>query len=240
MTSRMARTGQQGPMNKAMRLCYGSVIMRENNEFKIACLPLRMPTVKPQQPQPLPILSSIVIAIETFTEACGKVLAWLSLLMMVLLSLVVLLRYGFNIGAVALQESVTYLHATIFMLGAAYALKHGAHVRVDIFYRQFSPRAKAWVDSLGGIVFLLPICVYIFVFSWDFVLQSWQIREVSTESGGIPAVFLLKTLIPLMAINLGLQCLAEIIRSALILIDPAFENQKIDEVENNTSNGNHV
>lgn len=160
----------------------------------------------------------IINGIDCFTDSCGRLLGWLSLIMMVLLCAVVILRYGFDLGTIALQESVTYLHGTIFMLGAAHTLKHGGHVRVDIFYRNFSPKAQAWVNSLGGIIFLLPLCAYIFIISWDYVVQSWQIREVSTEPGGIPAVFLLKTLIPLLAISLGLQTIAEILRSALVLI----------------------
>lgn len=159
--------------------------------------------------------------IDQLSELTGRILAWLSLLMMVMLCLVVLLRYGFEVGSIGLQEGVTYLHASIFMLGAAYTLKQDAHVRVDILYRNFSPRSKAWVNSLGGIIFLLPLCIYIFFISWDFVVQSWQIREVSTEPGGIPAVFLLKTLIPVMAINLGLQAVAEILRSAMVLMETA-------------------
>ena len=159
--------------------------------------------------------------IDQLSELTGRILGWSSLLMMIMLCLVVLLRYGFEVGFIGLQEGVTYLHASIFMLGAAYTLKQDAHVRVDILYRNFSPRGKAWVNSLGGIIFLLPLCIYIFFISWDFVIQSWQIREVSTEPGGIPAVFLLKTLIPVMAINLGLQAVAEILRSAMVLMETA-------------------
>lgn len=163
--------------------------------------------------------STVIQSIDKFSEFSGRLLGWLSLAMMVLLSLVVLLRYGFGIGATAMQESVTYLHGTVFMLGAAYTLKHDGHVRVDIFYRNFSARTKAWVNSLGTIIFLLPLCAYIFFISWEFVLQSWHIGEVSTEPGGIPAVFLLKSLIPLMAINLSLQAIAELFRNALLLTD---------------------
>lgn len=170
---------------------------------------------------PVTALQSSIDAITGFT---GRVLAWLTLLMMLILCLVVVLRYGFGVGSVALQEAVTYLHGTVFMLGAAYTLRRNGHVRVDIFYRRFSPRAQAWINALGGIVFLLPLCVYIFVVSCEFVAQSWSIREISSEPGGIPAVFLLKTLIPLMAVNLGLQALAEILRSAQVLIDTREAN----------------
>ena len=117
------------------------------------------------------------------------------------------------------QEGVTYMHACLFMLGAAYALKSGAHVRVDIFYRNFSPRTRAWVNSVGGIVFLMPLCAFIFFSSWNYVSESWIVRETSPEPGGIPAVFLLKSVIPLMALNLFLQGLAEILRNALVLVE---------------------
>lgn len=165
------------------------------------------------------VLHNTIYYIDAFTERCGRMLAWLILIMALLTSLVVISRYGFNTGSILAQESVTYLHGCVFMLGAAYALKHGAHVRVDIFYRNFSPRAKAWVNSLGGIVFLLPLCLFIVASSWDFVSESWAVGEISAEPGGIPAIYLLKTLIPLMAINLMLQGLAEILRSTLTLVE---------------------
>lgn len=134
---------------------------------------------------------------------------------------VVVLRYGFSTGAIALQESVTYLHGSLFMLGAAYALRRGAHVRVDIFYRDFSPRNKAWVDALGGIVFLLPLCALIFSVSLGYVADAWRIREASPEPGGIPYLYLLKTLLPLMAINLALAGCVDIARNAAVLVREA-------------------
>ena len=160
----------------------------------------------------------LVHYIDTFTDFSGRLLAWLALAMAIATTAVVLLRYGFNIGSIATQEAVIYMHGTLFMLGAGYALKADAHVRVDIFYRDLKPRARAWVNSLGGIVFLLPLCLFIFGISFNYVAESWAIRESSPEPGGIPAVFLLKTLLPLMALNLLLQGIAEILRNALILI----------------------
>jgi len=164
------------------------------------------------------ILEHTVKILEAFTENTGRLIAWLTPIMMLLLCAVVILRYGFDIGITALQESVTYLHGVVFMLGIAYTLKHDGHVRVDIFYRRFPTQTKAWINSLGGIIFLLPICVYVMVVSWDFVSQSWQIGEVSPEPGGIPAVFVLKSLIPLMALLLALQGIAEVLKSALVLV----------------------
>jgi TRAP-type mannitol/chloroaromatic compound transport system permease small subunit len=164
-------------------------------------------------------LRSVVQFIDAFTDRCGRLLAWLVLFMAILTAAIVIMRYGFNTGSILAQELVTYMHGSLFMLGAAYALKHGAHVRVDIFYRNFSPRAQAWVDSLGGIVFLMPLCVFIGGASLSYVAESWAIMESSPEPGGIPAVFLLKTLIPLMALNLLMQGLAETLRAALLLVE---------------------
>ncbi len=155
--------------------------------------------------------------IDTTTEYSGRLLAWLTLSMALVTALIVVLRYGFGIGSIAAQEAVIYMHGSLFLLGAAYALKVGAHVRVDIFYRNFSTRTRAWVDSLGGIIFLLPLCGFVLISSADYVSTSWMMRETSAEPGGIPAVFLLKSLIPLMAINLALQAVAEVFRNALIL-----------------------
>jgi len=164
------------------------------------------------------VLRSIVRTIDHFTEKSGMLLAWLCLGMAVITCLVVLLRYGFGIGSIATQESVTYMHGMVFMLGAAFTLKRGGHVRVDIFYRRFSERTRAWINSLGAIVLLIPFCVFLVGVSWQFVGDAWSIREGSPDPGGIHAVFLLKTLIPLMALNLILQGIAELLRNALILV----------------------
>ena len=163
-------------------------------------------------------LRALVRCIDRFTDASGKLLAWLALAMALLTAFIVVMRYGFNSNSIFTQELVTYMHASLFLLGAGYALKVGAHVRVDIFYRDFSDRGRAWVNSLGGIVFLIPVCLFILVSSWNFVTESWAMRETSSEPGGIPAVYLLKSLIPLMALNLLLQGIAETLRSALFLV----------------------
>jgi len=166
----------------------------------------------------MPVLRALVHYIDTFTEYSGRLLAWLVVMMALLTTVIVVMRYGFNTGSMMGQEAVIYMHGSLFMLGSAYALKSGAHVRVDIFYRNFSPRAQAWVNSLGGIVFLMPLCAFIGFASWNYVSESWIVRETSSQPGGIPAVFLLKSIIPLMAFNLFLQGLAETLRSAISLV----------------------
>lgn len=162
---------------------------------------------------------SLVFArrLDQVSSAFGRLAAWLCLLMALVTGLVVLLRYGFNFGSQALQESVNYLHAAVFMLGAAYTLQCDAHVRVDIFYRRWSPRTRAWIDCIGSIVLLAPMCVFIFWMSLPYVGNAWSIRESSGDPGGLPAVFLLKTLIPVLAATLLLQGLAEIMRRLTLL-----------------------
>ncbi len=140
----------------------------------------------------------------------GDVISWCVPAMALLVLAVVVLRYGFNTGAIAAQESVQYLHAAVFMLGAAIALGADQHVRVDIFYRGFSERQKAWVNALGHVVFTLPLCALIGWGSMDYVIDSWSAKEASPEPGGLPFVFLLKTLIPVMALLLALQALAQL------------------------------
>jgi TRAP-type mannitol/chloroaromatic compound transport system permease small subunit len=163
------------------------------------------------------MLSGLVRRIDRFTEVSGRLLSWLTIAMVVLVVVVVVTRYFLEMGSIALQESVTYLHATVFMLGLAFTLKRGGHVRVDIFYRNYSERTKALVNLIGGLLFLTPFCVLIFVSSWDYVLASWAILEASSENDGIAAIYLLKTLMLVMPVTLLLQGIAEILRALLIL-----------------------
>jgi len=130
---------------------------------------------------------------------------------------VVVMRYGLNMGSVMLQDVVLYLHGGLFLLGSAFALKRGSHVRVDIFYRDFSEKRKALVDLIGNIVFLQPVCWTILLFSWGYVEFSWRIMEVSPEPDGLPFVYLQKSLLVVLAVFLSLQSLSEIIKSAITL-----------------------
>ncbi|WGL15438.1 TRAP transporter small permease subunit [Microbulbifer bruguierae] len=151
--------------------------------------------------------------LDRFSSACGRLLSWLTLAMVVIQALVVALRYGFDGGSLALQDTVGYLHGAAFMLGLAYALQTGAHVRVDVFYRGLSARGKAWVDATGCLIFLLPLCVFIALGSWHFAANSWAVREASASADGLGGVYLLKSLMPLAAITLGLQGIAQFARA---------------------------
>ena len=163
-------------------------------------------------------VSKIILAIDTTTDRLGRFLCWASVLMAVLIGAVVLLRYGLNIGSIFTQEAATYLHSSLFMLGSIFTLKSGKHVRVDVFYRRFNARDRAWIDAIGGIVLLIPFSIFVLLITWDYVAQSWQTLEVSADPGGIPAVYLLKSLMPVMAVGLFFQGLAEIFRSILVLL----------------------
>jgi len=167
---------------------------------------------------PLKSLVIVVNAVESFTEITGRLIAWLTIVMVTLVVLVVVTRYFLEIGSIALQESITYLHCLVFLMGLAFTLKHDGHVRVDIFYRGFSRKSKARINLIGGILFLVPVCFLVLVTSWDYVLASWKIRETSVENNGLPFVYLLKTLMLLMPVSLLLQGIAEIIKNGLVVI----------------------
>ncbi len=163
-------------------------------------------------------LAHIARRIDQFSEWTGRAIAWLTLGMVLVTFAVVLLRYLFNTGWIAMQESITYMHALVFMLGAAYTLRHDGHVRVDIFYQKFSPRTRAWVDLLGTLLLLLPVTLFIAWVSWEYVSTAWALKEGSRETGGLPGVYLLKTAIPLMALMLLLQGTSLALRSLLVLL----------------------
>jgi TRAP-type mannitol/chloroaromatic compound transport system permease small subunit len=130
---------------------------------------------------------------------------------------VVLLRYVLGLGSIWLQESILYAHAALFLLAAAWTLKEGGHVRVDVFYAGASPRARAWIDLIGALLLLAPFCIAVMWFSWPYVMRSWAIFERSRETSGLPLVFVLKTLIPLFALTLALQGLSQAIKSIAVL-----------------------
>lgn len=150
--------------------------------------------------------------LEQFILISGHAISWLTLLMVLVTFIVVVLRYAFDTGWIAMQESVTYLHAINFMMGAAFTLQRDKHVRVDIFYQAFSERHRAMVDLLGTLFLLVPVCGFIFWASWDYVLASWSMGETSGEAGGLPWLYLLKSLLFIMPVLMITQGLAWILK----------------------------
>ena len=163
------------------------------------------------------VMQRLANAIDAGVDALGRAVSWLSLLLVALAFGLVLARYAFGFGSIAGQEAVLWLHSLVFLLGAAFALRHGQHVRVDVLYQRFSTRGRALADLLGTLFFLLPFCVFMLWISLDYVGASWGQREGSREPGGLPGVFLLKTLIPIAAGLLAAQGLALALRAVLAL-----------------------
>lgn len=163
------------------------------------------------------LISRLIRLIDAFSEATGKTLSWLTLLMVIITFVIVVMRYVFNIGNVALQESVIYMHSFVFMLGAAYTLKHDGHVRVDIFYRPLDERKKAIINILGILCLLLPVTLFIGYISWEYVATSWALKEGSQEAGGLDFRYILKATLIAMPTLLVLQGLAELARNLLVL-----------------------
>jgi len=155
--------------------------------------------------------------IDCTTQAISNAVAWLTAIMAATMFITVVLRYGFNIGSIAAQESITYMHGMVFMLAIAHTLKIDGHVRVDILYQRWGAKGQAIVNLCGSLFLLLPVCVFITYISWDYVATSWSYFEGSREAGGIDGVFLLKSLIPFMSILLLLQGISEALKSMCII-----------------------
>lgn len=162
-------------------------------------------------------MDGLVRAIDALSAFIGKAAAWLTLAMVLLTTYLVVSRYVLRDNSIALQELVLYMHAAVFMLGASWALQRDEHVRVDVFYRNASPRGKAVVNIIGTLLFLLPFALTILYFSWSYAANAWRYHEGSMQAGGLPYVYVLKTLIPLFAGLLIVQGIAELLRNILIL-----------------------
>ena len=152
--------------------------------------------------------------IDRLVDRIGRGVAWLNVGMVGATCVVVVLRYAFDTGAIFLQESVVYMHGAAFLCGLAYALRHDAHVRVDLLYSRMGPKGRSVVNLVGHVALLMPLCATVVIVSWPYAAESWAVLEKSPEVAGIPAVFLLKTLIPVSAALLLLQTAASAVREA--------------------------
>jgi len=159
------------------------------------------------------MLDRVIKIIDYWTERLGRLGSWMALVMVIVMVVIVLLRYAFQIGSIALQESVMYINAIIFTVGVAYTLKEQGHVRVDVFYNRLSNKGQAMVDMFGCIVFLMLTSGFIIWSSSDYVGVSWRIREGSAESSGLPFVYLLKSTILAIPILIAIQGIAEFLKS---------------------------
>ena len=159
--------------------------------------------------------SDIGAYIDRISIATGRAASWLTLAMVLVTVVIVVMRYVFDSGLIWLQESLTWLHAVVFMLGAAYTLQQEEHVRVDIFYQNMSEPRRAWVDLLGTLFFIFPMCAFFVWAAWDYVAASWSIGEVSRNAGGLPfpLIPLLKSVLIVMPLAVALQGTSLLLRS---------------------------
>lgn len=169
----------------------------------------------------LEISRKIAYFIDRFTETIGRTASWLVIVLVLLVSYDVTMRYVFNQGSVAIQELEWHLFALLFLIGAAYTLKHDDHVRLDLFYQgRFSnDYIRAWINLIGGLIFLIPFCLLIVNSSYFFVLQSWSFNEGSPDPGGLPYRWLLKAAIPLGFSLLLLQAIAECLKNLIYILE---------------------
>jgi TRAP-type mannitol/chloroaromatic compound transport system permease small subunit len=165
----------------------------------------------------MPVLHALADRIDRLSAAIGRAAAWLALAIVVLQFALVVARYLLGLGSIWLGETVIYANAALFLLASAWTLHSGGHVRVDVFYAHVSPRARARIDLLGSLVLLLPFALVLLALSSPYAARSWAILERSQESSGLPLVFLLKTLIPVFAVLMALQGVAQAIRAFLSL-----------------------
>jgi TRAP-type mannitol/chloroaromatic compound transport system permease small subunit len=154
----------------------------------------------------------IANAIDRMNVAVAGVVKWLALIMVLVQFCIVIGRYVFGFNSIAAQESVLYMHATLFMLGAGYTLLVDKHVRVDVFYAKVSDAARRRIDIFGHVFLLIPSMLALLYWSWPSVRNSWAILEGPISVGGIEAVFLLKSLIPAFCILILLQSVSLLVR----------------------------
>lgn len=166
-------------------------------------------------------LRGFVAVVDGLNEVVGRLVAWMTLGTVLVCFAVVVLRYGFGVGYIWMQELYVWQHALVFMLGAGYTLLHGGHVRVDIFYGRASPRTRACVDVLGTCIFLLPWLIVLAVESGPFIASAWSIREGSAQTGGLPGAYLMKAVIWVFCALVGAQALSMVARRILFLAGDA-------------------
>ena len=153
--------------------------------------------------------------IDLISEKIGIFTAYLILPMIIITFLVAFMRYVLDVGSIAIQEIIIYLHALVFSVGAAFTLKNDMHVRIDIFYSNYKRDFKKIINILGASLFLIPTCILIFITSWDYVISSILLLESSKEAGGLPILYILKSYILLLCITLFFQAISEIFKKSL-------------------------
>lgn len=167
------------------------------------------------------MLKRVASSIDLFNERVGKVVYWLTLIMVTIGAYNAIARYfdrytGWGLSSNTYIELQWYLFSLVFLLGAAYTLKHNSHVRVDVLYGRLSRKKKAWVNLFGTVLFLFPFCILMIIVSWPSVQNSWAVMEMSPDPGGLPR-YPIKTMIPIAFILLILQGISMLFNQIVIL-----------------------
>lgn len=161
--------------------------------------------------------TSLLRLIDRFNQRMGQWAGVASALLVLIIGIDVLARYWFQVTYVWVLELETYCFAAIFLLGGAYAFQRDRHVRVDVFYARAGFRRKAWIDLIGGLLFLLPWCVVVLQVAYRYAAYSWGIQESSPQQGGLPMLYVLKSMILLGFVLMTLQAIAAVLRSLRVL-----------------------
>lgn len=164
-------------------------------------------------------MKKVIDFLELINEKAGKLVSWAAILLVIVISIDVILRYLFQFTYIWIVEIEIYLFGVLFLLAAGYTFKHGKHVRVDVFYTKLSKRGKAIIDLIGGLLFLLPWCYIVISSSWKYAHSSFLIKEGSAQAGGLPALYLLKFSVVLGFTLLLIQALASILKAIDIIIN---------------------
>ena len=152
--------------------------------------------------------------IDWFIDLVGRAIAWLALVVALVMGANVFMRYGLSIGFIWSQELEWHLLVPLTLIGMSYALRHGEHVRVDVLFANFSDRTKHAINVLSAVIAML-FSLFVIGLSIGFVMQSWNMGEGSPNPGGMPALYLMKAMIPLGFALLFLQSLSQAIQAAI-------------------------
>ena len=161
-------------------------------------------------------LLALARLIDALTERVGRIVIWLVLAATLISAGNAIIRYTLGESSNAWLEIQWYLFGAMFLLGAGYTLKHNGHVRIDIFYNRFSPRGQAWIDLVGGLLFLLPMALLLAWLAWPMFHEAWITQEMSPDAGGLLR-WPVKLLLPLGFGLLALQGVAEVIKRVGVL-----------------------
>jgi TRAP-type mannitol/chloroaromatic compound transport system permease small subunit len=167
------------------------------------------------------VLLSLSDFIDRVNEVIGKTISWLTSLLVLLIVYDVLMRYGLNQSSVWIAELEWHMFALVFLLGAAYTLKEDQHVRVDVWYARKDKRTQAWMNLLGSLIFLIPMCLIIIKTGFSYTLTSFSIHESSPDPGGLPARYLIKSTMVVAGGLLLFQGISTALRSGIAIFSPS-------------------